>query len=60
MKHLTGLLAAAALLVAGSLSAQEIQNFQRTNTIVSPEVTETTVTFRLRAPQAKDVRVLPS
>jgi enterochelin esterase family protein len=60
MRHLTGLLAAAALLVAGSLSAQEIQNFQRTNTIVSPEVTETTVTFRLRAPQAKDVRVLPS
>lgn len=60
MKHLTSLIAAAALLVAGSLSAQELQNFQRNAPVVSPEVTATSVTFRLRAPQATDVRVQPS
>ena len=60
MKHLTSLLAAAALLVAGTLSAQEIQNFQRSSPVVSPEITATSVTFRLRAPQATDVRVQPS
>ena len=60
MKHLTSILAAVAILVTGSLSAQELQNFQRTAPIVSPEITATTVTFRLRAPQATDVRVQPS
>ena len=60
MKRLTTLFAAAALLVAGRLSAQEIQNFQRSAPLVSPELTATTITFRLRAPQATDVRVQPS
>ena len=60
MKHWTSILAAVAILVTGSLSAQELQNFQRTAPIVSPEITATTVTFRLRAPQATDVRVQPS
>ena len=60
MKRLTTLFAAAAMLVAGRLSAQEIQNFQRSAPLVSPELTATTITFRLRAPQATDVRVQPS
>ncbi|MBR1406853.1 MAG: esterase [Bacteroidales bacterium] len=60
MKRLTSILAAVALLAAGRLSAQEIQNFRVSGPVVSPEVTATSVTFRLRAPQASDVRVQPS
>lgn len=60
MKRLTSILAAVALLAAGRLSAQEIQNFRVSGPVVSPEVTATSVTFRLRAPQATDVRVQPS
>ncbi|MBO6082447.1 MAG: esterase, partial [Bacteroidales bacterium] len=60
MKRLTSFIAVAALLVAGRAGAQEIQNFQRATRIVSPEVTETSVTFRLNAPRATEVRVMPS
>ena len=60
MKRLTSFIAVAALLVAGRAGAQEIQNFQRATRIVSPEVTETSVTFRINAPRATEVRVMPS
>ncbi len=39
--------------------AQELANFRRTP-IVSPEIGETSVTFRIRAPQAKLVRIYGS
>ena len=45
------ILAAAALLTVASqaLGAQELQNFQNRQPLVSPELTAETITFRLRA-----------
>ena len=45
------ILAAAALLTAAcsGLRAQELQNFQNRQPLVSPELTAETITFRLRA-----------
>ncbi|MBO6045865.1 MAG: esterase [Bacteroidales bacterium] len=52
-------LAAAALLAAATfgLQAQELQNFQRPQPVVSPELTAETITFRLRADYATEVSV---
>ncbi len=52
--------AALSLAATTVLNAQELQNFTRRQPIVSPELTESTITFRLSAPAATDVRVLPS
>ena len=43
-------------LLAGIVSAQEIQNFQR-QAVVSPEIRDGQVTFRIQAPNAREVRV---
>ena len=49
-----------ALTATLSLSAQELQNFTRRQPVVSPEVTDSTVIFRLSAPYATEVSVSPS
>jgi enterochelin esterase family protein len=54
MKRLT--FAIAVLLIAGFVSAQEIQNFQR-QVIVSPEIKDGQVTFRVMAPNAREVKL---
>ena len=58
MKRLS-LILGAALLLSAALSAQEVQNF-RPSSVVSPEITAETVTFRLYAPYATVVTVNPS
>ena len=56
------ILAAAALLTAAfqGINAQEIQNFQNRQPLVSPELTAETITFRLRANYATEVSVQAS
>jgi len=54
MKKLT--LIIASLLLAGFVSAQEIQNFQR-QAIVSPEIKDGRVTFRIQASNAREVKL---
>ena len=49
-----------ALTATLSLSAQELQNFTRRQPVVSPEMTDSTVIFRLSAPYATEVSVSPS
>ena len=57
MKRLMTLLAAAFMVLA--VNAQELANFQRVN-VVSPEVKDGQVTFRLRADYATDVKLYGS
>ena len=59
MKRIRLILGAALTLLAATLSAQEVQNF-RPSSVVSPEITAETVTFRLYAPYATVVTVNPS
>ncbi|MBR2060962.1 MAG: hypothetical protein IJ979_03415 [Tidjanibacter sp.] len=60
MKAKTILCALFALSATLSLNAQELQNFTRRQPVVSPEVTDSTVIFRLSAPYATEVSVSPS
>ena len=57
MKRLMTLLAAAFMVLA--VNAQELANFQRVN-VVSPEVKDGQVTFRLKADYATDVQLYGS
>ena len=57
MKRLMTLLAAAFMVLA--VNAQELANFQRVN-VVSPEVKDGQVTFRLKADYATDVKLYGS
>ena len=45
------------LFCASFLGAQEMANIGKTINVVSPEITGTTVTFRLEAPDARSVQV---
>ena len=58
MKALRTLAAAAMLTAAFSgIDAQELQNFQNRQPLVSPELTAESITFRLRADYATEVSV---
>jgi enterochelin esterase family protein len=57
MKKLTFIIVS--FLLAGFVSAQEIQNFQR-QVVVSPEIKDGQVTFRIQAPNAREVKLLGS
>lgn len=46
-----------AIIIASSAFAQELSNFMGTRQIVSPEITQDGVTFRISAPKAYDVRL---
>ena len=54
MKRLAAFVAAA--VIAVGLQAQELNNFRRAN-VTSPQIGESTVTFRIQAPQAQNVQL---
>ncbi len=54
------LLLFACLLIIMGINAQELANFSRRTPIISPEIGEQTVTFRISAPEAKLVRLYGS
>jgi|SRR5690606_32469424 1,4-alpha-glucan branching enzyme len=48
------------LFICTFINAQELANFVNRTPIVSPEVVENEVTFRIRAPKARDVKIYGS
>lgn len=41
--------------IVAEISAQEVNNFRREHPVISPEIGDSTITFRLRAPEAQKV-----